>query len=48
MGLCRGQKVAPRSQGSRGDRLVFALILCKPAQRQLTTVVPDAMDLAIV
>lgn len=34
-------------QGTKRDRLVFALIICKPEQRQLTTVVPDAMDLAV-
>lgn len=34
-------------RGSERDRLVFAPIICKPEQRQLTTMAPVAIDLAV-
>jgi hypothetical protein len=40
MGQCRGQRVALRSQGSQGTDSYL-----RPSQRQLTTMVPDAMVL---
>ncbi|XPS71626.1 hypothetical protein M3J09_003803 [Ascochyta lentis] len=43
-------EAAQRTESPRSPervRFVFAFIICKPEQRQLTTMVPDAMNLAV-